>query len=203
MTDCSVILLAAGNSSRLGQRKQLVHLQGQSLVRRQTKLALSFSPHVTLVVGCESDTIKEHIADLPVTIVKNNDWQQGMGSSIATGVAHIKDKGFNAVMLLLVDLWRLELADLQGLYQAYQHSQRTITNSTWKQGGHDVCGPPVVFSSKYFDELTRLNGEQGAKPILTNYKNKLTHYVMGNARYDLDTPEQLAEMVQYSNQTGL
>ena len=81
------VLLAAGPSSRLGQSKQLVRLDGESLARRSARLMLDVGlDNVTVVCGCRADQVQDELVNLPVGTVFNRDWEQGMGSSINCGV---------------------------------------------------------------------------------------------------------------------
>ena len=88
--DISIILLAAGASSRMGQSKQLLLIEGEPLLLRSVKIALSGKPHhVVVVLGAGEHEHSNIIKHLPVEIVINTHWKNGMGSSIKAGLAHL------------------------------------------------------------------------------------------------------------------
>lgn len=185
----SVVLLAAGCSSRLGMPKQLVKLNGESLIRRQCKLALELTDEVILVVGAKGDLVAAEIADLPVIVVHNSNWPTGMASSIATGVQHVKS-GTKAFLLLLVDQWQLTMDDLKRLHHAWRQSPDHIWQC--ENVGKTIKGPPVIFPSQFYSELEKISGEQGAKSVIKRNAEHVKCIALENAFTDLDTPEHLA-----------
>jgi molybdenum cofactor cytidylyltransferase len=79
------VLLAAGPSTRLGQSKQLVRIDGEALVRRVARLLLDMElDYITVVTGCNADLVEAELEDLQVGIVYNGDWEQGMGGVRST-----------------------------------------------------------------------------------------------------------------------
>ncbi|WP_133273348.1 nucleotidyltransferase family protein [Hymenobacter radiodurans] len=87
----ALILLAAGASTRMGQAKQLLYFQGQTLLRRaaETAVATGCQPLV-LVTGALHKELVAEIDDLPFLVTHNPDWAVGMGSSIRTGLAALE-----------------------------------------------------------------------------------------------------------------
>jgi molybdenum cofactor cytidylyltransferase len=102
----SVILLAAGSSSRMGQSKQLLDIQGTPLLLHSTKVALaSGASHVIVVLGANEQPHREVIKDLPVSIILNHFWKGGIGSSIKTGMNALMKEypETNAVILMVCE----------------------------------------------------------------------------------------------------
>ncbi|MBD0255631.1 MAG: NTP transferase domain-containing protein, partial [Cytophagales bacterium] len=88
-TPVGLVILAAGSSSRMGQPKQLLPYDGESLVRRSARLGLlSGCFPVTVVLGANSLLIGTELEDLPVFVTENPDWEAGMASSIRAGLVH-------------------------------------------------------------------------------------------------------------------
>jgi molybdenum cofactor cytidylyltransferase len=122
-----------------------------------------------------------------------------MASSIAVGAAGLSSD-IKAVMIVLVDQWQLTSADLirhQSYWQANPHAI-IVAQDLKAIGTNDKenIGPPVIFSQDYFTELTQLTGQQGAKPLLVQYQDKLLKVPLAHAFIDIDTPEQLKYMVK-------
>jgi molybdenum cofactor cytidylyltransferase len=128
----AVVLLAAGGSNRLGQPKQLVPVDGEALVLRTARRLLRLEPATMLVVtGCDSERVKEQLAGLPLQIVHNAEWKEGMGTSIACGVKNLP-AGIEGVLIMLCDLWRVDLGDLKRLIEAWNTDISDIVTATWK-----------------------------------------------------------------------
>ena len=189
------LLLAAGPSSRLGQAKQLVKVGEESLVRRATRLLLAQQPaSVTVVVGCEAAAISREIQDLPVTIINNPEWAQGMGASISCGARRIPDS-FDGILLMACDQWRLEEADLAQLIAAWASDISAISVASWKEGKAVVSGPPVIFPRSLKQDLISVNKNRGARQVIDRNIDIVHYAEMENAACDLDRPEDLEELI--------
>jgi CTP:molybdopterin cytidylyltransferase MocA len=191
----AIVVLAAGQSSRLGQMKQLLAVNDKSLVEVQLELALKASSNVYCVLGFQAEQVLPCIDHLPITTIINSDWAGGMASSIAAGVKALSTD-IKAVMVVLVDQWQLAAAELIRHRDSWQGNQYMIIVAQDKVSAElkSKIGPPVIFPQKYFAELTQLTGEQGAKPLLHKYQNALLKVPLANAFIDVDTPEQLITM---------
>lgn len=193
-----VIILAAGSSSRLGQAKQLVQYQGKSLLVRQCEMALAITDKVSCVLGCRAQEMNDAISHLPIKKVLNENWQNGLSSSIAKGISSISTE-VDAVMLILVDQWQLTILDLQHSHQQWQQTPNNIVSATMLNENKVVTGPPVIFPRYCFPSLSQLNQQRGAKKVIHQYQEKLITLDMPTAFVDLDTPEQLKILQQQQN----
>jgi molybdenum cofactor cytidylyltransferase len=121
MESLEIIILAAGNSSRLGQPKQLVVYQGKTLIEHIVSNALQVSPHVTVVLGSHAKRIEWTLnqAQLFPKIVYNADWEQGMGTSIKAGVSSLTNKQA-PIMILLSDQPAVKTSLLWQMIHLYQ-----------------------------------------------------------------------------------
>ncbi|REL34738.1 nucleotidyltransferase family protein [Thalassotalea euphylliae] len=199
--DFAILILAAGNSSRLGEAKQLVQIDGEYLLIRQIKLALKLSNNVTVVIGHDAETYQELLATWPVNLVENSKWSTGMGSSIACGVGNIINaSNASGVLLMLVDQWQVTEQDIAKLMTAHSMGEQLATISCWNETDNSSVefGPPVIFSQALFDQLSKLDGKQGAKFVLAKLRAQNKQLVeqieLINAKADLDTPEQLRKL---------
>jgi len=193
------VLLAAGGSSRLGQAKQLLRIDGETLVARMahrlTKLGLG---QVIVVTGAVSQAVNEQLSGLPVQIVHNPRWEEGMASSLSSGVENLPP-GIEGVLIVLCDQWQVDLPDLQALVQAWLSDISEISTASWQSEKRHVIGPPAIFPRNLFHELICLKGDRGARAVIEKYRERTSLLAMDNARFDLDEPEDLAA---FRNQHG-
>lgn len=185
------VLLAAGGSRRLGQPKQLVEINGEALVTRATRNLLSLGTgSVMVVTGSEKDNIMKKINLFPISTVHNTDWEHGMGTSLALGVSSIPSD-FHGVLVLLCDQWKVEKNDLRRLVDNWHSDISAIWVSKWGELEKGAFGPPIIFPNGLFSELKTLKGDQGARPIVKKYWDRVKFVDVENAADDLDEPGDL------------
>lgn len=193
MKTLACLIIAAGNSSRLGQPKQLVLRNGESLLRSTINFAESISPQVVCVLGFGAERMTLELMDTCASAVVNHNWQQGMGSSIATGVKAL-DNDVDAIMVMLCDQWQLTQNDFNKLVQSWSLNPQQITASEYfdKRKNQSVIGAPAIFPQRYFSELCQLK-DVGAKFLIEKHEEFVCKVKLANAAYDLDLVEDLAE----------
>jgi molybdenum cofactor cytidylyltransferase len=187
----SVLILAAGNSSRLGHPKQLVEFEGQTLIERITHTALAVSDSVSIVLGANIDLIKpvlEPFSDR-IEIIENALWQEGMGTSIRVGVEKIAQKS-DAILILLSDQPLISQVLLQNMMQTFANSKQTIVACDY---GTEI-GVPMLFDKSIFPELLMLYGDIGAKSFLKHYSQKIAKINFEQGLLDIDTPEDIEKL---------
>ena len=187
----SILILAAGSSSRLGQPKQLVEFEGQTLIERITHTALSVSEEVLVALGANIDLIKPKLEAFSdrIGIIENTVWNEGMGSSISLGIENLSPKS-DAVIILLSDQPFISQVLLQKMMQTFAEKKYPIVACDYD--GH--LGVPILFDKSFFSELKNLKGEQGAKSFLKNYPDKITSIEFKEGLFDIDTPEDLLKL---------
>jgi len=194
----TIILLAAGPSSRLGQAKQLVRFDGESLVRRAARVALSLEPvSITVVTGFADNAVEHELRDLPVRLTRNDEWAQGMGGSIACGVRSISER-VDGVLVMLCDQWRIDTTDLTRVISAWNSDISRIIAASWCEQKATIYGAPTLFPCKYIRELQNLSGCRGAKAIIDQNLAKVQFVELKNAACDLDRPEDLEQLLKLS-----
>jgi molybdenum cofactor cytidylyltransferase len=184
----SVILLAAGSSSRMGQSKQLLDIQGTPLLLHSTKVALaSGASHVIVVLGANEQPHREVIKDLPVSIILNHFWKGGMGSSIKTGMNALMKEypETNAVILMVCDQPAVTADHLRSLIQNYSSTKSPIVAT----GYAGTIGVPALFGRPFYSNILMLRDDQGAKKIMQQFPSKVKSIDFPNAVHDLDTRE--------------
>lgn len=181
----TMIVLAAGGSSRLGTPKQLARIGGVSLIRRavQTALDSGLGP-VIVVVGAAADAVSAEIRELAVRVVENRDWTEGMSTSIRAGV---RTAGLeSSLLLMLVDQPGITAGHLQALASALRPPSVTIVGTDY-----GVVGPPALFDARHRHALCALAGDRGAKAVIDTNAASMTTVRLDGARLDIDTPEDL------------
>ena len=185
----AVLLLAAGGSRRLGQPKQLLRQDGEPLVRRIAKQALTTSPAAFVVVtGAHDDSVRAALADLPLRTVYNADWATGLASSLQCGAQALADQP-GPVLILSCDQIRLRGEHLQCLLQAAQAQPESIVVTDYGSGQ----GIPVLLPISLLQRAKSLHGDVGLK-ALWQQREPLT-MAAPELAFDLDTPADLAQAV--------
>lgn len=191
----SILILAAGSSSRLGQPKQLIKFRGQTLIERTITIAKTISEEILVVLGANSTQIKSHISSFSenTKTVHNLNWQSGMGTSIRVGVEILAKKS-DAILILLSDQPFISQFFLQELVQTFAESTSFIGASCYE----NELGVPMIFDKTIFAELLNLSGEKGAKSFLSQYKNSVSIVDFPEGIMDIDTPEDLTKLLTMS-----
>ncbi len=203
MNNLATIILAAGNSSRLGQSKQLLKKNNESLLIRTIRLAMQNTPQVFCILGNEASSLStiiesEVVKKQPLTIVENKNWKTGMGSSIACGIKALPPKT-NGVLIMLCDQWVITNNDIKQLInQHLQFPDKIIASHYFEPRlNQQVHGAPAIFPQCYFSELSTLQNT-GARNIIKNNLANVVSVDLKNAAFDCDLPEDLVQF--YNNQ---
>ncbi len=192
-----IIVLAAGPSLRFGETiKQLLTFNGVTLIRKATETALAaqLGGPVVVVVGASKDRVALEVVDLPVTVIENDSYEQGIASSIKTGLAavHLTQTEMDAVILLPCDQPLVSVMLLRQLAVTWAESGRGIVATRYE----GQLGTPVLFGWHYLDELLNLDGDRGPKWIVMKHKGDRNEVVFEPAALDLNSWRDVEE---YSN----
>ena len=188
----SVIILAAGGSSRMGRPKQLLAYGGQTLVRHAAKAALeSVCDRVVVVIGSRTDQVRRELDDLPVEAVENRSWQSGMSSSIRAGLeALTSTNDVDAVVIMLCDQPFVSADVLNQLVTTHRHTGKSIIASTYGT----TRGVPALFSRTLFTELMSLTADEGARRIIAAHPEDVATVSFPQGAVDIDTPHDLEHL---------
>lgn len=180
------LILAAGESTRFGGRKQLADIDGKPMLEHPIdQLRPIFNDDLYVVLGAFRDEILSVIGNRAKTITNDN-WQFGMGSSIAAGIAGICAEGtYDGVLISLSDQIGLTGNDYQKLLHAFDGSH--VIASRYKE----MNGVPALFPAAYFQELSKLDGARGAQQVLNSSSHDISAIAMPNAAFDIDTQDDL------------
>lgn len=192
----SVVVLAAGASSRLGTPKQLVRREGEPLVSRAARVANeSGARSVIVVTGASSEAVAEALGGARVRLAFNAGWAEGPGTSIRTGIeallADTSRPRDEPAVLMLCDQPFVSPEHLRALAE---HIARGHAASASDYGGEGGFGVPAAFAAELLPELLALSGQQGAKPVLMRHRARLALVPFAGGLADVDTPADLERL---------
>jgi molybdenum cofactor cytidylyltransferase len=190
------IVLAAGGSSRLGQAKQLVVYQGETLVKRAVTAALSLcGAGVTVVTGCSAEAVTAVLQQSPVNIVYNPDWKDGIASSLRAAISEVnsevRSNDLEGVLICLCDQPLITAEDLARLSNVWHTSPHEPAAASYA----NILGVPAIFPPAYFSALMELDGDAGARSVLVKAPD-VSVVDMPVAGFDIDTETDLEELFQ-------
>jgi molybdenum cofactor cytidylyltransferase len=184
-----ILILAAGESSRMGTPKQLLKWKNTTLLGHAIETAQKLNTlKLIVVLGANYNLISTKINNYQVEVLVNESWEKGLGNSIAFGVNHLlkSDTNFDAVFIMLADQPLIDSSYLNKVLDTYEMGKRQIIATSYKEGKQGV---PVLFDSTYFEELTQLNDDIGARRMLQKYSKNVLAINADNRVSDIDTLE--------------
>lgn len=196
MTMIGAIILAAGSSRRFGddKRKSLLP-SGQILLEESIHKAASVIDEVLVVLRFGD---KDFSAEL-TSRIKNDDVSyycapdsaQGMGHSLANGIAKVKD--WDAALVFLGDMPFVQAETVESLLAEYEFRKHKVAPIVIP-ARHGHRGHPVLFAKEYFDEISALAGDRGAKAVIDAHPDQVFEIEVEDPGVirDIDTPEDLA-----------
>ena len=189
----AAVVLAAGESSRLGRPKQLVAFGGRSLLRGAAEAAFGAGcTPVVIVLGAQAEQVRQEVASPEFRAVVNPAWREGMSTSIRAGIAELDAvaEGIEAVVLAGCDQPDLSADVLRRLIEAYRGRQDlTATMAACAYDG--VLGVPALFAREEFGRLVALEGDRGARDLLRDRAERVVRVSWPQGARDVDTPEDL------------
>jgi molybdenum cofactor cytidylyltransferase len=193
-TSVAVIVLAAGGSRRLGQPKQLLMHGGEKLLARSIRLANEVSAGPVLVVlGASHEKIRAAVSLDGVKLVINENWEQGIASSIHAGVNALNgiESTVSGALILSCDQPRLTAAHLRTLTESFTAQTKPCIVASAYAGVHGI---PAIFPRSAFPDLLALSGDKGARALLVKPPRPLIVVPFEGGEVDIDEPGDLAEL---------
>jgi molybdenum cofactor cytidylyltransferase len=191
-----IIILAAGNSSRLGEPKQLLTFQNKTLIRHIAETAAEVAGEKVIVVtGSSAALIENELAGLPCQHIYNAHWQEGMASSIVKGVTVLKETYDDSTgcILAVSDQPFVTAEIFQNLIAGAQSGAAIVASSYG-----NTIGTPVYFSKTYFEQLLQLKGTEGAKKLILAHKSEVHSLPFPLGTVDIDTQEDYQNLLRTS-----
>ncbi|MGA8643542.1 nucleotidyltransferase family protein [Candidatus Binatus sp.] len=184
------ILLAAGESRRMGYPKPLLKIDGQTFIERIAQSMLTVVPRLVIVLGAHSDRARAVISrDQRIVIVENPKYSRGQLSSLKVGLSAIQPDS-TAALVHLGDHPMVRAETFRTLVDSYNQTGQPIAIARYE--GHR--GHPVIFDRAIFAELQSAPEEEGARHVVNADASRVVYVDMDDPgiNLDLDTPSDLA-----------
>ncbi len=192
----SAVVLAAGESKRMGRTKQLLEWEGRTILQRVLEnLSRSRVDEVILVLGHEAERIVQTLDTRRVKVVINKNYKAGMISSIQQGLINLNDTA-EAFFIVLADQPAIgpEVFDrLIDEFRGILPKKSIILPAYRGRRGH-----PALFSAKYRQEALGITGDVGFRQVLEEHPEEILTVEMetDSILQDIDTPEDYRTQVK-------
>jgi len=189
-----IIILAAGNSSRLGRPKQLLEYKESTLLKNTVSEALKVeNSFVIVVTGSNHDLIEKELNLPEITFSFNSDWENGMSSSIVNGIKELLllNPKCEQCVLAVCDQPFVSSLIFENLIKEHHTAQKGIVASAYSE----TLGTPVLFHKKYFQDLLELKGQEGAKKLIKKYAEDVVSVLFEKGNIDIDTEEDYFKLI--------
>lgn len=198
MNNTAIIILAAGNSSRLGSPKQLKLFNHKTLLQHVIDEATAAKAEAIIVVtGANADEVLQNIDQKSLHVVFNKDWETGMASGIVAGInkAVMLNSAIDKIIISVCDQPFISADLFQEMYIKQTEAKQPIVACAYA----DTIGTPVLFTKKYFDLLLALKGDEGAKKILKLHPEDVATIMFPQGNIDIDTKKDYDDLIKNYN----
>jgi molybdenum cofactor cytidylyltransferase len=177
-TDC--LMLAAGESRRMGKWKLTLPFKGSTVIQCSVKNALSVCRRVILVIGHRAEELESLFGKRKdIKLINNPEYRKPMFSSIKIGAPHVKTNRF------FVALGDMPLVD-SAVYEAllsYSQSPVVIPKYMGKKGH------PLLLSNKLIKTIIQFDEKKTLRDVLADYPTLAVPVENRHILIDLDNPE--------------
>lgn len=186
----AILIMAAGESSRMKGIKQLLPWEGTTLLLHTLNTLLAVQKEaIYMVLGANADVIQTNLnlSEEPITLIKNKNWKNGLGSSIACGIEFILnlDGTYDGILICLADQPLLSSLYYQEMIDVFNANSAAIVATKYPK----KSGVPAIFNTETARELIHLKEDYGARHLMTQYKDNSIILSAGENILDIDTME--------------
>jgi molybdenum cofactor cytidylyltransferase len=185
---CAGIILAAGESNRFGETKQLLDWKGKPFVRHvaETALQAGLGP-VMVVTGFHAADVESALNGLPVNIVQNPEYQQGQSTSIRAGIQALTPLPLvGSAIFLLADQPQIPMDVIRALVESHGQNMQPILAPLVLE---ERRANPVLFDRDTFRDLMQLTGDIGGRGIFDKHRVEYLPWHDDILLFDIDKPE--------------
>jgi len=185
----SLIVLAAGESTRMKENKLLLKIDGETLIEHVVRSAKGSSvDEVVVVLGYEATKTKEHLAKLDCKFAVNENYMKGQSESVKVAFSAVSSNA-EAVMILPADVALIDRESINRVVEEYRRSKsRIVIASHQQQSGH-----PILLDRALFPEVSKIDEDtQGLKAVINRHRAEIEYVEVGteNVLIDIDTREE-------------
>jgi molybdenum cofactor cytidylyltransferase len=195
VTHCGIVILAAGQSKRMGQPKQMLHFQEITLLEHaiNTALATQIQP-VVVVLGAHHDAMLPVSSGKAIRVVVNDDWPSGMASSLKLGLHYLQLQApqTDGVIFMLCDQPFVSVKVLSNLMLAQQASGKPAVACSYA----GKLGTPALFHSAWWSMLQQLTGDTGARNLLAAMPHEVATIIFEEGAIDIDTEDDYKRLLE-------
>ena len=185
------MVLAAGSSTRMGENKLFLRVEGETLLTRVVSRASAAGlDPVIVVVGFERERAERELAGLPFSYraVFNAEHAEGQHTSFRAGIAAVPDAN-PAAVVLLADMPRVTAEMITALVKRYRETGAPLVISEY--GG--VHAPPTLYDRSLFAEILEMRGEGCGRQVVRRHREEASAVAWPAERLaDVDVPADLA-----------
>ncbi len=185
----SAVVLAAGESTRMGICKQLLDVEGKAMIEHVIEsLQESRIDEIVVVLGCMAEEVASKLPKKGVKTVFNSRYKEGQSTSIKIGLEAI-DPRADAAIFLLSDQPFVGAKVLDRLVEEYERTHTSILIPTYK----GRRGNPVLMDRTLFQESIRVSGDVGARSVVLRHEDEVVEVEVDEPGilFDVDTIEDL------------
>jgi molybdenum cofactor cytidylyltransferase len=182
------LILAAGESSRMGRDKALLTYRGRTFLETiVTTLREAGIEHVAVVLGHHAEEIQRNVKLKDAEVVINPEYRRGQTSSLQVGLRALHSPDLEAVVLCLVDHPLISADTVRALVMSFRRAGAPVVIPTFQ----DQRGHPVLIARALFSELLSLNPSEGADTVIRKYRDATVFVEVGDQEIllDVDDPE--------------
>jgi molybdenum cofactor cytidylyltransferase len=194
MSEIWGIILAAGESKRMGRQKLLLPFQGKTIIEKTVENALnSRIDHVLIVLGSHSAEIFDQVRHLPVRFSFNKDFRDGMLSSVKCGVKALPEN-CQAVLIFPGDQPMIEAEVINKVIEAYRSTGYGIVIPSFE----NKKGHPVLIDHKYLKEIEDIKNTEGLRSLAIQFNQDvlIVETDCKGILKDIDTPEEYLQAIE-------
>lgn len=157
------------------------------------EICLQVTGKVVLVTGAYANEVSTAMNGLPVTIIHNDKFEEGIATSIKAGLKEVigKHKNIEGVIFMVCDQPFISSSLLLRLVEKKEETHKGIIASVYA----GTPGTPVLFLPKYFTSLLQLQGDAGAKKIILQHRNDLATIDFPAGETDIDTMKDYESLI--------